>query len=191
MANALKHKGVESLVGRVPAFAMHTLTVYILAVHVSPWLVGRWYAWIIPLLQVSTVTPAADWYLQHLELVSILPALVAGYFVACRPGSVATWAWTVPTAMLTYKMLQYQAPSSVLGGSLSAVNYFFEIERVMPTMRYVTPGDPLRVLAQMTITAPFYAGNCIQPWCLGGEGKLLGETVQLCQAGQRGEGYKF
>jgi hypothetical protein len=150
---------VEGLIGRVPAFAMHTATVYIFAVHVSPWLVGRWFAWILPILQISTVTSAADWYLQHLELVSTFPALVAGYFVARRPDSLATWAWSIPTVVLAYKMLRYQAPSSVLvGASMSALRYFFEIERVMPTMRYATPSDPVRVLAQMTITAPFYAG---------------------------------
>ncbi len=153
------HTSVESLVGRVPAFAMHTATIYIFAVHVSPWLVGRWFAWIMPILQISTVTAAADWYLQHLELVSILPALAVGYVVARRPDSVATWAWGIPAVVLAYKMLQYQTPSAVfVGAPMSAFRYFFEIERVMPTMRYATPSDPVRVLAQMTITASFYAG---------------------------------
>ena len=138
---------------------MHTVTIYIFAVHVSPWLVGRWFAWVMPMLQISTVTPAADWYLQHLELVSIFPAVVAGYLVVRQPDSVAPWAWSIPAVVLAYKMLQYQPPSSVLvGTSMSAFRYFFEIERVMPTMRYATPSDPVRVLVQMTITAPFYAG---------------------------------
>jgi hypothetical protein len=138
---------------------MHTVTIYIFAVHVSPWLVGRWFAWILPTLRIATATPAADWYLRHLELVSIIPAAIAGYLIARQPSSVATWAWGIPAVMLAYKMLQYHAPSSVfVGTSMSAVRYFFEIERVMPTMRYATPSDPLRVLAQMTITAPFYAG---------------------------------
>ena len=153
-------RSLESLIGRVPAFAMHTVTVYICAVRVSPWLVGRWFGWVMPLLRLSAVTPAADWYLRHLELISIVPGLVAGYLVARKPDSVATWAWGLPAAVLAYKMLQYQAPSSVLSGTtlMSAFKYYFEIERVMPTMRYATPSDPVRVLSQMTVTAPFYAG---------------------------------
>jgi hypothetical protein len=111
------------------------------------------------MLGISTVTPAADWYLQHLELTSIIPALVAGYLVVRQPNSVATWAWGIPAVVLVYKMLRYQVPSSVLfGTSMSAVRYFFVIEQTMPTMRYTTPSDPIRVLAQMSITAPFYAG---------------------------------
>ena len=60
---------------------------------------------------------------------------------------------------LAYKMLQYHAPSSVLvGDSMSVFTYFFHIERVMPTMTNPIASDPIRVLAQMTVTAPFYAG---------------------------------
>lgn len=153
-------RSVESLIGPVPAFAMHTATIYVFAVHVSPWLVGRWFAWIVPMLQISTVTPAADWYLQHLEWVSIFPGVVVGYLVAQQADSVATWAWGIPTIVLAYKMLQYRHPSSsvLVGTSMSACTYFFDILRIMPTMRYATPSDPIRVLAQMTITAPFYAG---------------------------------
>jgi hypothetical protein len=159
MAVMASHGSPEKLVGRVPVFGLHTIAVYACATHISPWLVGRWFAWFMPMLGISTVTPAANWYLQHLELVSIIPALVAGYLVVRQPDSVATWAWGIPAVVLVYKMLRYQAPSSVLfGTSMSAVRYFFEIERTMPTMRYTTPSDPIRVLAQMSITAPFYAG---------------------------------
>lgn len=149
----------EILVGRLGAFALHTLSVYVCAVHLAPWLVGRWFAWGARALQISATITPADWYLQHLELVSIVPAMLVGYIAARQPGSVATWVWGIPTLVLAYGMLRYHAPSSVLlGNPMSAARYYFYIEHTMPTMMNPTASDPVRVLAQMTVTAPFYAG---------------------------------
>ncbi len=56
-------------------------------------------------------------------------------------------------------MLQYHAPSSVLyGSSMTAMRYFFDIQKVMPTFSNPLASDPERVWAQMSVTAPFYAG---------------------------------
>lgn len=149
----------ERLIGRVGAFGLHTIAVYVCAVHLSPWLVSRWFAWGAPLLQVPTVTPPGDWYLQHMELASIIPAALIGYIVARRAESVATWTWGIPALALVYSMLRYQAPSSVLiGTSLSTLKYFFDIQTPMPTIANPTASDPVRALAQILITAPFYAG---------------------------------
>jgi hypothetical protein len=149
----------ETLVGRLGALGLHTLAVYVCAVHLSPWLVGRWFAWGARILQISATTLPADWYLQHLELASIVPAVLLGYIAARQSGSVATWAWGIPTLVLAYGMLRYHAPSSVLfGSSMSAVRYYFDIEHTMPTMMNPTASDPVRVLAQMTVTASFYSG---------------------------------
>jgi hypothetical protein len=159
--------------GPVPAFALHTAVVYTCALHISMFLVGRWFAWGAPILQIPSRVPPADWYLQHFELVTIIPALLAGYvnvvrFVPAIVGrpiwdahfdSAITWAWCVPALVLLCRMLQYHAPSSVLfGTSLTAVKYFFEIEKVAPTWPHLNAGDPVRVADQMLVTAPFYAG---------------------------------
>ena len=153
---------------------LHTIAVYSCAVELSPWLVGRWSAWVAPSLGISTLTPAGDLYLQHLELATILPALIAGYLAARRPISVAVWAWCAPAAVLAYKMLQYHGPSSVLiPTSSSAFKYFFGIQPVMPTMLNLTATDPVRVLAQMTITAPFYAGVAYSLGALASKRNLL------------------
>src|SRR5712692_895504 len=64
------------LVGRVAAFGLHTVVVYTSAVHLSPWLVFHWFGWVAPILQISISVPATDWYLQHLEIVTIVPAVV-------------------------------------------------------------------------------------------------------------------
>jgi hypothetical protein len=149
----------ETLVGRLGAFGLHTLAIYVCAEHLSPWLVGRCFGWGTRLLHISATILPGDWYLQHLELATVVPALVLGYITARQPGSVATWSWGIPTLVLAYKMLRYHTPSSVLfGSSMSAVRYFFDIERIMPTMAHPTASDPVRVLAQMTVTASFYAG---------------------------------
>jgi hypothetical protein len=64
-------------------------------------------------------------------------------------------------SVILYKMLEYHAPSSsVLYGNstTAALKYFFAIQTVMPTFRNRLASDPIRVLAQMTMTGPFYAG---------------------------------
>jgi len=159
--------------GFISSLAVQTLIVYILALHISAMLVGRWFAWVAPVFQFHPPARFGDWYLQHLELVTIVPALVAGYLNVARfiPAIVggqvkearrepaAVWVWTIPTLVLLYRMVQYHPPSSVLfGSSMSAFRYFFDIEREMPRLTDVLVGDPVRVWAQMSVTAPFYAG---------------------------------
>lgn len=141
--------------------------------HLSAWLVIHWFGWIMPILHISTSVPATDWYLQHFELMTILPALVVGYVNVARflPGKVRTfihedrhsigpWAWVLPTLVLLYRLLEYHAPSSsvLYGSSMTVVKYFFDIVKVMPTRQTFFYSDPIRVLAQMSVTAPFYAG---------------------------------
>jgi len=159
--------------GRIPAFALHTAIVYTFALRISGVLVSRWFAWVAPALQIARDTRPADWYLQHLEAVTIIPALLAGYinvarFVPAlvgrpiadtRSDSAITWAWIVPTLVLIYKMARYHPESSVLiGTSITMIRYFFDIQRTAPTWADPSAVDPVRVLAQMFVTAPFYAG---------------------------------
>jgi hypothetical protein len=163
----------QSLVSLIAAFALDTAIVYILALRVSGLLVSLWFVWIAPLLQISVNTPPGDWYLQHLEWVTIIPAFAAGYINLgrvipatfgkliddSRSARMALWAWILPTVVLIYKMLRYHSPSSVLyDSSTSAIGYFFDIQHVMPNRDNFLAIDSVRVLAQMTITAPFYAG---------------------------------
>jgi hypothetical protein len=159
--------------GHIPSFALHILIIYILALHISSMLVGYWFAWVARALQFHTTVPRGDWYLQHFEVITIVPAFIAGcvnvvrFIPAIVGGRVkearrepaAAWAWTVPTLILIYKIVQYAPPSSVLfGSSMSAARYFFDIQRVMPRFTNVVIGDPIRVWAQMSVTGPFYAG---------------------------------
>jgi len=162
----------KSPLGYIAAFMLHTCVAYTCAMHLSEWLVFHWFGWVAPILHVSIRIPATDWYLQHFELMTILPAMVVGYVNVARflpsvvsnfmhegQHSIATFAWTFPTLVLLYRMMEYHAPSSVLfGSSMTAVRYFFQIQSVMPTWQNLLASDPIRVWAQMSVTAPFYAG---------------------------------
>lgn len=153
-------------------FLVNVAVAYICAVRLAPMLAGRWFAWVVPIVGFPSGISAADWSLQHLPSMSILTGLVAGYIdlarsvpalvgkpVGRRSDSAAMWAWSVPCAALLYKMLVFQTPSSVLfHSSMSAFRYFFEIQQVVPTFANPFASDPVRVLAQMYITAPFYTG---------------------------------
>jgi hypothetical protein len=153
---------VWSGTGAIGSFALHTTAAAICGIHFSPWLLSRWYAWILPLLGMSSHTPTGNDWLQHFELVSIVPALLVGYLVSKRFGRLATCAWILPTLILAYELLKFNEPQvSVLAAvhPSTRFQYFFVIQRTAPTF---TPGfggvDPVRVALQMSVVAPFYAG---------------------------------
>lgn len=155
-------------------FLLNTAAVYVCAIHLSPMLVGRWFAWVLPFVGSPVSGRPGDWYLKHLEVTTILPAVIAGYFDLTRffpaivgkrisrriSDSPAAWAWVIPGGILTYGMLTYRASSSVLfPSSMSPFRYFFDIQQTMPDiLRREFGSDPVRLLRQMTVTAPFYAG---------------------------------
>jgi hypothetical protein len=110
---------------------------------------------------MSNTTLAADYYLQHLELVSIVPALALGYVVSLYFPKLAIWAWVLPTVILVYKLLTFTDPSSsvLFSNPWSRFSYFFVIERAMPVFEPGFGGvDPIRVAQQMSVVAPFYSG---------------------------------
>ncbi len=150
----------------VGLFALHTTAASMCGLHIGPRIVARWFAWVLPLLGLSTTTYAVDYYLQHLELVSIIPAFLLGFLVSYRFPRLATWAWILPTVILAYKLLAFETPpTSVLASSpslasslLSRFSYFFVIERYMPTFTNFRGSDPVRVAQQMTVVATLYSG---------------------------------
>ena len=133
---------------RIGPLAFHTTASAACGIHFGPWLLSRWFVWILPLVN-ETRTPIGDYYLQHFEVASVIPAIVAGYVLSRHFRSMATWAWIVPTVVLGYKLLTFTDPyASVLGSHFSTrFSYFFVVQRTMPTP---TPGfggvDPVRVL---------------------------------------------
>ena len=157
---SLNHSAVRA---NAVAFTGHTLSVYLCSLHLSPWLAGEWFRRIAPMLSKSNgeiSVPAGDWYLQHLFWITVLPALmisaVGAWVIAYKAIS---WVWVLPATVLIYKMLVFKESYSVLTGpSISPLRYYFEVQSVMPTESNFLTVDTRRVLAQMTITAPFFAG---------------------------------
>jgi hypothetical protein len=157
-------------------FALHTTAVAICGIHLGPWLLSRWYAWILPLLGMSSHTPTGNDWLQNFELVSIVPAFVVGYLVSRRFGRLATYAWILPTLILAYELLKFTEPQvSVLAAhSSTRFQYFLMIQRTMPTF---APGfggvDPVRFALQTLAVAPFYAGLAYTAGALAAKHDLL------------------
>jgi hypothetical protein len=139
-------------------FALHTTVVAVCAIVFAPWL-GRSFAWI--LTGKTITTGAGDYYLQHMELLSIFPALAIGYVVSRHFPRLAIWAWILPTIILLYKLLTFTDPSRsvLISNPWSRFSYFFVIERSLPIF---SPGfggvDPARVVQQMVVVAPFFSG---------------------------------
>jgi hypothetical protein len=142
-------------------FSLHTTAAAICGIHFGPWLLSRWYAWILPLLGMSSHTPTGNDWLEHFELTSIVPALVVGYLLSRHLGRLATYAWVLPTAILVYKLLTFTEPqaSVLVPHSSMRWEYFFVIQRRMPTLALGFGGiDPIRLAEQINVVAPFYAG---------------------------------
>lgn len=168
-------------------FVLHLFIVYSSALHLSATLVGRWFAWGMPLFHVMSIVSPRDWYLQHLEVMTILPAFLLGYLDIVRwlpratrrffvrdEYSPAIFVWIVPVCLLLYKMIAYQSQSSVLyGNSISTIKYFFDIQPVMPTWHNLSTVNPIRTLAQMLFIAPFYAGISYSSGAFVAERRLL------------------
>jgi hypothetical protein len=178
----------KSLLRRVAVLTIHTLVVYTSAVRLSPWLVYHWFGWIAPIIHATIRTPATDWYLRHLELVTIIPALVVGYINVTRflprivrsylgesnLRSAAVWSWVIPVIVLAYEVFNHRPHSSVLYGStMWPIEYLFDIQKVMPNRSNFSATDPVRVLTQMIVTAPFYAGVAYSLGALASKHRLL------------------
>lgn len=145
---------VESAIG---PFAFHTTAAVVCGLHLGPWLLSRWYAWIKPLSGMSSHAPTGNDWLQNFELTSILPALIVGYLLSRYSPRLSTYAWVLPTAVLAYKLLTFTEPQASVLASQSSMRweYFFVIQRTMPT--FFSGGDIIRVAEQISVVAPFYA----------------------------------
>jgi hypothetical protein len=149
--------------GAIGSFAVHTTAAVVCGIHLGPWLLSRWFVWVLPALGRSPTMPRADYWLQHLELVSIIPAAIVGYVISGYLGKLASWSWAVPTLILGYKLLAFtNGDASVFasGHDWSRFSYYFVIQQHMPTFSDFgfSGSDPLRITEQITATAPFYSG---------------------------------
>jgi hypothetical protein len=179
----------------VGTFSLHTAAAEICAVNLGPWLVYHWFGWMLPIFGISTIILGTDYYLQHLEIMSIVPALIVGYIVARYLPRLAVTAWMVPTAILSYKLWTFVDPhTSVLAASNYSVrlSYYFDIVPVMPTFRDFRSSDPVRVVQQMLVVAPFYSGIAYSAGALFSRrrifDKLVGNPVPNDDSSDAGNG---
>jgi hypothetical protein len=113
------------------------------------------FVWVV---EPSNGIAPSGWFLRHLEVVCILPAFGLGYALV-QANSLPVWSWVVPTLVLGYRLISFAGfqHSSVLYASqptTGSFRYFFDVRQAL----LWGAGDAVRVLAQMTVTAPFYAG---------------------------------
>jgi hypothetical protein len=143
----------------IGAFALHTAAAGLCAFHLGPWLLGRWFAWVVPLAGSSIHIWPGDYWMQHFESVSIVPAMVIGYILSRYVPRMSLLPWVVPSTVLAERLLAFTVPAaSVLSAhSLSRFQYFFDIQRSMPRWSADLVGnDVVRVAEQIGVVAPFY-----------------------------------
>jgi hypothetical protein len=175
-------------------FAFHTTAAAVCGVHLGPWLFYHWFLWIMPLSGAWIRTRTGDDYLKNLELITILPAFVAGYVLFLYLWRLATYAWILPTVVLVYEMATLIVPytSILTPHRWTRFSYFFVIHRTMPTFTPPDYGgiDLFRVVAQMTVVVPFYSGLAYSLGALAARHNLLerffGHAASSPQAGLEG-----
>jgi hypothetical protein len=102
-------------------------------------------------------------------------------YVVCRYfRKLATWAWTLPTIVLSYKLLTFIDPqaSIFVFQPLSRFLYYFVTLRLAPTFTDLRGSDPIRLVQQMTVVAPFYSGVAYSIGALLEDHKMLERIIR-------------
>jgi len=137
-------------------FALHTTAAALCVTYLNPWLAGQFVHWILPLTGQPTPSHAMDFYLQHFELASVVPAFLLGYVIAYQFPKLSTWTWLLPTLVISYKLLTFADPNTSIlagGNTWNRFSYYFVIQRISP----LYGSDPERWLQQVTVVASFYS----------------------------------
>ena len=149
-------------------FFLHLATVYLLVKFATPWLAGWTYGQVLPTLQIPTTSSVYEFEFSHVLTFSVGPALLTGLVNARFKPKSALWVWVVPTGVLVYKLATFSSSHSVLYTAPSSPiwHYSFGGEFLIPQFHswrdfWTAAGsnpDMARGMAQLTFTAPFYAG---------------------------------
>ncbi len=160
----------------VGLLALHTTAAALSATYLNLWLAGRFVHWVLPLLGAPAPRYVMDFYLQHFEVANVIPALLLGYAIARKLPEFGSWAWLLPTLVISYKLLTFAEPNvSVLAASnpWHRFSYYFVIERLMPTFYDTRGSDPERVVQQVTVVASFYSSIAYSVGALAMKTKVL------------------
>jgi hypothetical protein len=147
-------------------FLLHVAVVYAIVNFCTPWLAGWTRGRLLPLIQRRTPSSSQfEFLFSHLLAFSFVPAFLAALVNARFKHRVAQFVWLVPTAILAYKLATFPAPSVLQNQLSAAFHQYFGGGFLIGEFRgwddlrslYSNP-DMTRGMAQMTFTAPFYAG---------------------------------
>ena len=143
-------------------FVGHLVVVYGVVSFCTPWIAG-FVRRLMMLVGEPTSLTSFEFLFDHIFLFSFIPALLLGLFLPKSGHQTALLVWLLPAAILAYKFLTFPS-SSVFSSQFSAAyHHYFEGAFIMPDLRTrddflaLAPGDAIRALAQLQITAPFYA----------------------------------
>lgn len=144
----------------------HLAVVYAIVKFCTPWLAGWTRGWLLPFLERPTSSGSFEFLFSHLLAFSFVPAFLAGLINTRFKHKAAQFVWGVSAAVLAYKLIVFPVTTSVLAReSGAAFHYYFAGEFLIPEyhnwaeFRDIAGSfDMMRGMAQLSFTAPFYAG---------------------------------
>jgi hypothetical protein len=145
----------------------HLAAVYLLVNFCTAWLAGWIQGWLLPMLRVHSSSSRLEFLFSHLLAFSSLPAFLAGLINARFRHRAAQFVWLVPAVVLAYKLVTYSASGSVFYSRpfWSRFDYYFgggfsipEFHSWQGLFGMASDPDITRGMAQLSYTAPFYAG---------------------------------
>lgn len=148
-------------------FFLHVAVVYVIVNFGVAWLAGWTRARLFPFLQIRTTSSSQlEFLFSHLLIFSFIPAFLSGLVNARFKHKAAQFVWLVPTAMLAFKLATFPAPSIFQSQMSAAFHQYFGSGFLIREFRdwhdfwsiAVSNPEMKRGMAQMTFTAPFYAG---------------------------------
>lgn len=147
-------------------FLLHLAAVYAITTFFTTRLAGWTRGTLLPLLEKPTSLNGAEFLFSHLVVFSSVPAFAVGLVNARFKQKVAQFVWIVPAAILTYKFLTFPAPSIFHSQFSAAFHQYFEGGFLIPEFQnwhdfwsiVGSNPDMKRGIAQLNLTAPFYAG---------------------------------
>jgi hypothetical protein len=155
------------LIQQTGRFLVHLGVVYVLVNTLTQWLAGQIHGTLLPLLQRHPPTTSGFQFLfSHLQAFSFIPAFLLAFIVMQRlRHRAALFVWTVPSALLIYKLVTFPVESIFEARWKAAVvHYFgssFHIEEFHSWKQLfeLAVGNPdmARGMEQLHVTAPFYA----------------------------------
>jgi hypothetical protein len=161
-----EHRPTQVSLGQqVVRFVSHVGAIYLIVWFITPWVAGRWYDWILPLLQSPENGGRLQFMFSHVFALTFLPGLMTGFINAKYRHKAAFFVWTVPLLVLLYRLITF--PTTALQEHWPTVfHYYFAGDFLVPDFqtyrdlfsRVAIGSDFARGMAQIRTTGAFYAG---------------------------------